>query len=437
MQTPPVGGMAGGTFLGARGLSDAACRKAQPKAKDWKLADSGGLYLLIMSTGSKSWRWKYRLHGKEKQLTIGRYPAVLITEARAARDRARKLLDSGIDPSAEKKRTKAIAAVASLDTFERVARAWHAERKTTLAPRYADQVLSRLEENVFPTIGGLPIAAVTPPLVLELLRTIEKRDAREMAKRVRLHVSDVFVWAIASGLCSQDPAAIVRKALRPADAKLRPATVRIEAARDVLKATEALPDVYWATRLASRLLALTAARPGVIRMAAPREFEQLDGSEPIWRIPADKMKLTRERKKDAAFEFVLPLSAQAVETVKAALQAGRGAVWLFPGIGDRRKPISDSTLSGHYLDAGLRGKHVPHGWRATFSTIMNERAAVEDRERDRAIIDLMLAHVQEGVEAAYNRAAYMPRRRELAQSWADLLMQGRPPPLELLPAPLH
>ena len=149
------------------------------------------------------------------------------------------------------------------------------------------------------------------------------------------------------------------------------------------------------------------------------------------------MKLTRERKKDAAFEFAMPLSRQAVDVVKAAMQASPSRRWLFPGIGDRRKPISDSTLSGHYLDAQLRGKHVPHGGRASFSTIMNERAAVEDRERDRAIIDLMLAHVPEGVEAAYNRAAYMPRRRELAQAWADLLMDGLPPAVELLPAALR
>ena len=387
--------------------------------------------------GGKSWRFKYRFLGKEKQLAIGPFPLIGVSEARDARDQAKRQLLRGLDPSAEKKRTKAARALAHLDSFERTARAWQEQKAPMLAPRYAKQVLDRLEADVFPAIGSLPIGDVTAPMVLELVRAIEKRGAREMAHRVRMHVSDVFVWAIASGLCEQDPAAVIRKALVPTDSRRRPAATRLAAARAVLTASEAVDAVYWATRLASRLLALTAARPGIVRLAERDEFEQLDGDEPIWRVPAGKMKLTRERKKDAAFEFAMPLSRQAVDVVKAAMQASPSRRWLFPGIGDRRTPISDSTLSGHYLDAQLRGKHVPHGWRASFSTIMNERAAVEDRERDRAIIDLMLAHVPEGVEAAYNRAAYMPRRRELAQAWADLLMEGLPPAVELLPAALR
>lgn len=418
-------------------LTDTACRQAKPGDTARKLFDSGGLFLLVMPTGTKAWRWKYRIHGREKLLSIGRYPAISLAAARKARDAARELLEQGIDPSAEKRRLKASDATAALDTFERVARAWHTERGTTLAPRYAEQILSRLEENVFPTLGPLPIGTITPPQVLAAIRAIEARGAKEMAHRVRMHVSEVFVWGIASGLCEQDPAAIIRKALKPTNPRLRPARVKLADARGVLVATEALEDVWWATRLASRLLALTAARPGVIRLAERSEFEGLDGKEPLWRIPAEKMKLTRERKRDAAFEFVMPLSRQAVAVVKAAMAASPSPQWLFPGIGGWRKPISDSTLSGHYLDAGLRGLHVPHGWRASFSTIMNERAAIEDRERDRAIIDLMLAHVSEGVEAAYNRAAYMPRRRELAQAWADMLMPGLPPPSELLPLPLR
>ncbi|WP_299307759.1 integrase arm-type DNA-binding domain-containing protein [uncultured Croceicoccus sp.] len=415
-------------------LTDAVCRTAKPATKDRKLSDSGGLFLLVKPTGSKSWKYKYRLpDGREKKLTIGTYPQVTLAEARKARDLAREQLTSGIDPSAEKKRRKAANALAALETFEAVARAWHREKESTLTPRYAKQVLVRLEENMFPHIGALPIDKVQPPQVLEAIRKIEARGSKEMAHRVRTHTSDVFVWAIASGICQQDPAAIIRKALKPTDPKLRPARTKLKDARKVLTSTEALNDIWWATRLASRLLALTAARPGVIRLAERTEFENLDGKQPIWRIPAGKMKLTRERKRDAAFEFVMPLSRQSVETVKAAMEASPSPQWLFPGIGSWRKPISDSTLSKHYRDAGLAGRHVPHGWRSSFSTIMNERAAVEDRERDRAIIDLMLAHVPEGVEAAYNRAAYMPRRRELAQVWADLLMDGMPLPGTLIP----
>jgi len=272
-------------------------------------------------------------------------------------------------------------------------------------------------------------------MVLTVIRAIEARGANDMAHRVRNHISDIFVWAIASGLAESDPAAIIRKALVQTDPRLRPALVKIDHARQVLIETEKSQLAHWSTKLASRLLALTAARPGVVRLAERSEFEGLDGSQPLWRIPAAKMKLTKQRKRDITREFVVPLSVQAVEVVKAALAVSPSPQWLFTGIGTWTRPISDSTLSKLYRQSGFTGRHVPHGWRSSFSTIMNERAAQSGRETDRAIIDLMLAHEQAGVEPIYNRAAYMPRRRELAQEWADLLMQGMPPAAALLPPP--
>ena len=418
-------------------LTDVACRKAQPGEKGRKIPDTLGLYLFVTAKGAKSWRWKYRFAGKEKKLNFGLYPGVSLTRARQLRDDARELLARGIDPSVERKRRKAAAVAESLETFRQIALAWHKQRAKTLNARYAEQILDRLAENVFPAIGGLPVRQITAPMVLDVIRSIEARGAREMAHRVRLHMSDVFVWAIASGIAETDPAALIRKALEPTDPRLRPALVKLADVRRILPATEALSDIYWATLLASRLLALTAARPGVVRLAERAEFEDLDGTTPIWRIPAAKMKLTRKRKLDITNEFIVPLSRHAVETIEIAMAASPSDQWLFPGIGDRRKPISDSTLSKHYREAALRDRHVPHGWRASFSTIMNERAARAGRTDDRAIVDLMLAHIQGGVEPIYNRAAYMPRRREIAQEWADLIMEGMVHPRTLLPAILR
>lgn len=151
------------------------------------------------------------------------------------------------------------------------------------------------------------------------------------------------------------------------------------------------------------------------------------------------MKLTRRQKRDVAWEFVIPLSQQAAATAQAAIyqslacQAERGPSWLFPGVSKWTRPISDNTLSKLYREAGYTGVHVPHGWRSTFSTVMNERSARKNQEQDRAIIDLMLAHAQQGVEPIYNRAMYLPRRREIAQEWADLLMAGMQEPKSLLP----
>lgn len=412
-------------------LTDVQCRKATVESGTRKLSDSGGLYLLVSSTGHKSWNWKYRIAGKERRLVFGTYPDVSLTEAREQRDKARKLLAAGTDPGVERKQRRAAANLAVATTFRDVALEWHRGESTRWTERYAAHVVNRLELNVFPVLGSMPISAVTPALVLMALRAIEARGAPDMARRVRQHMSGVFVFAIGAGLAQTDPAAIVQTALRPKIARRRPAALTIDQARKVLTASEALADVEPATKIASRLLALTAVRPGIVRLAEPGEFEDLDGPKPIWRVPAAKMKLTKARKQDATYEFIVPLSRQAVDAVRAAMALSRGQQWLFPAKVKRRVPMADSVISNLYIAAGFRGKHVPHGWRASFSTVMNELAARQDRPADRAVIDLMLAHISDDVEAAYNRAAYMPRRRQLAQLWADMLLKDMPSAAEL------
>lgn len=409
-------------------LTEVAIRNAAPKAKRYKMGDGHGLYLEVLPTGSRSWRWKYSFAGLEKRLTLGPWPLITLKRARELRDEARLQLLQGIDPGSARRATR--ARVAYGETFEAIARSWHESKKPALSPRYAAHVLARLEANVFPHFGRMKIGEVTPPIVLEMVRRIEARGAPTMAHEVRGHVSEVFVWAIAAGLAETDPAAIIRRALAPAGGGRRPALLRIEEATELIRRIDGVKRATPSVKLASRLLALTAVRPGPLRLAEKREFEDIDGPAPLWRIPAAKMKLSVRNKANPAFDFVVPLSRQAAETVRAALEIGRGPM-LFPGV-HRGKAISDSTLSQIYLDAGYRGRHVPHGWRASFSTIMNERAAREGRAEDRAIIDLMLAHMASGVEAAYNRAAYMARRRELAQEWADLLFAGIGPAQALL-----
>ena len=417
-------------------LTDTACRKALPGAKERKLADAHGLYLRVLPTGRKSWCYKYRIAGGEKKLTIGPYPEVSLKQARDARDRAREQIRSGLDPAAEKARRRQPAAVLP-DTFEAAARAWHESQKATWGIRYAGAVLSRLEAGAFTAFGAQPLPAITPAMVLDAMRTIEARGAHSMAHRTLNHVSEVFVWAISASLCETDPAAIVRRALKPVDPRRRPAALTIEEARGVLSAIEASRTALWSTLLASRLTALTAARPGMVRLAERAEFEGIGGADPIWRVPATKMKLSAARKRDRAWSFVIPLSWQAVEVVELAMSLSGSPRWLFPGGKGWRNPISDATLPKLYAETELPVGHVPHGWRATFSTIMNERAGIAGNQADREIIDLMLAHVKADVEAAYNRAAYMPRRRELAQEWADLLMVGARPALHLLPESLR
>lgn len=413
-------------------LTEKKCAAAKAGTTELRLFDGGGLYLAVRPTGSKSWKLKYRAQGLEKKLTLGPYPLMSLREAREARDKARLEVLAGTDPSAIKKAARRRSEIG--ETFEQIARSWHEGKKAKLTDRYAKHVLRRLEANIFPQLGAKAIRDITPADVLDCTRKIQKRGALTMAQEVRGHVSEVFVWAIASGLADADPAAIIRKALPMGSGGRRPALLKIKEARVLIETIDGVRGAEIATKLASRLLALTAVRPGVLRLAERQEFENLDGTLPLWRIPAAKMKLSKDRKGNAAFDFVVPLSKQAVATVRAAMRASEHPKLLFPG-SRGTKAISDSTLSQLYLDAGYRDRHVPHGWRASFSTIMNERAAEEGREGDRAVIDLMLAHVKGDVEAAYNRASYMPRRRVLAQEWADLLIVGLQAPSALLEGP--
>ena len=417
-------------------LTDIQARSAKPKDKPYKLTDSHGLYLYVGTSGLRSWRMKFRAGGKEKLLTFGPYPEVKLVEARDKRDAARALLRDGRDPSVEKKVAAAAGAVDAENTFKTVASAWHNLHKAKWTDTHSNDVIDSLARDIFPTLGSLPIRSITPAMVLDALRAVEQRPAIETARRLRQRMSGVFVFGIASGICDNDPAAIVRSAMKPLPAKGRqPALTSIDDARSLLAAAEAA-TASPVTKIASRLLALTTVRPGVLRQAEWTEFEDLDGKAPIWRIPAAKMKLTAARKADIREEFVVPLAPAAVEAIKAIKPLTGRSRYLFPSNRSFFNVMSENAIGYLYNRAGYQGRHVPHGWRATFSTIMNELAEREERGSDRAVIDLMLAHVPKNkVEGAYNRANFMARRREIAGLWADMLMQNCIPAMGLLNGP--
>lgn len=394
-------------------LTDAAIRAAKPGGKPYKLTDRAGLYLHVTPAGSKLWRLRYEFGRKEKLLSIGPYPEVSLATARDQREAAKRLLREGRDPSLERKLERARAHEALSHSFEAVGRDWYTRMAGSWTERHAYDVLTSLERDVFPQLGPLPITELRPPAVLAVLRAIEARPAIETARRVRQRMSAVFVYGIASGICQTDPAAIVQGAMAPLIKGRQPAIVDLVEAREVLRHAEAEP-AHPVTKLALRLLALTAARPGEIRGASWSEFEQLDGNQPLWRIPPGRMKMKQEH--------LVPLSQQAVAVIVAARSlTGRGPL-VFPNARHAHRPMSENAI-GYLLNrAGYHSRHVPHGWRATFSTIMNERY-----QQDRQVIDLMLAHAsKDKTESAYNRAAHMPRRRELAQAWADLLLKDAP-----------
>lgn len=412
-------------------LTNAQIKKAKPAEKAYRLVDGSGLHLFVTPAGGKLWRYRYKVEGVEKLLTLGKYPLVSLQDARAARDAAKTQQRGGHDPGVVKKIKKLTGGRIGKATFEELAREWHALQKPRWVERHADDVLNSLERDVFPHIGNLIPSDITPATVLGVLRMTENREAKETARRLRQRISAVFVYGIASGRADQDPAAIVTKAMAPLKKGKQPAVVDLEGVHEMLRQTEAVP-AYGVTKLAVRLLALTAVRPGTLATAPWSEFNDLDSDKPVWRIPAERMKLKLEHKEDEARDHLVPLSRQAVEVISAVRSITGKGPFVFPNARHAHKPMSENAM-GYLLNrAGYHSKHVPHGFRSSFSTIMNERFPA-----DRAIIDFMLAHVpKDKVETAYNRALYLPRRIELAQEWADLLMQKAPPAAELLTGPV-
>lgn len=426
-------------------LTDKEAKNAAPKDKPYKLSDSGGLYLYVAPTGLRSWRMKFRLHGQEKLLTFGPYPEVKLSEARARRDDARQKIRNGDDPSGVRKRAQETKEqerheAAQQLSFEAVARGWHDLQKGRWAAVHQADVLTSLERDVFPHIGKRALVSIDAPTVLKMLRLVEARGSIETARRLRQRVSAVFVYAIGEGIATTDPAAIVLKALQPMPKKGRqPALTDPNEARQVLIAAEA-SGASPVTKLASRLLALTQSRPGMVRAAEWREFEGVDWEgdafgpfQPIWRVPASRMKLILDLKDEESFEHIVPLCWQAVDVLRAVRRlTGRGRL-VFPGQRHAHRPLSENAIGYLYNRVGFHGRHVPHGWRSSFSTTMNALAVKQRRVEDPAVIELMLAHVPENkVKAAYDRAGHMERRRELSQEWADVLMKGLCPANDLL-----
>lgn len=413
--------------MGFDNLSDAAIRKAQQREQPYYLSDGRGLGLFVAPSGAKLWRFRYVFGGKDRTLTIGQYPTLGLAGAREARDVARQQVREGRDPAEVLEEARQAKEKEVADTFEVVAREWHEKQKSQWVPRHAADVLDSLVKDAFPTLGASPIKALTPPKVLEALRKIEDRGAIETAHRVRQRMSAVFVYAIASGRAEADPAAIVQKALAPIRKGRFPAITDLEKVREMLRRVEATP-AYPVTKLAMRLIALTAIRPGVINATPWTELEGVDAKQALWTIPSERMKLRLHMKGNEARDHLVPLTPHAIDVIETVKQLTSDSPYVFPNSRFFHKPMSENAL-GYLLNrAGYYQKHVPHGWRSSFSTIMNTR-----RRADSKIIDFMLAHAQEDdTEAAYNRADFLDVRREIALEWAELLMKDMPPAKSLL-----
>jgi integrase len=388
-------------------LTDAACKNAkcpQGKARE-RYADSGGLYLEVLPTGAKHWRWKYRFAGKEKRLAIGTYPEVSLAQARRARDEARNTLKDGQDPVQAKKDAKLAQRLRLGTTFEAVARQWFDHWKGPKSPRHAEYVIRRLELDVFPVLGTKPIADITAPQLLAMAKRIESRGALDIAKRCLQTCGQIFRYAVAHGVIERNPAADVK----PGDA-LKPRRKENFARLDAKELPELLRkiDAYTGspyTRLAMKLMALTFVRTSELIGARWEEFD-LEAAE--WRIPAERMKMKTPH--------IVPLSTQAVEVLKTLHELRGLSGLLFPGERDHDKPMSNNTILSALKRMGYAGRMTGHGFRGIASTILHEHGF------DHMHIELQLAHMErDNVSAAYNHATYLPQRRKMLQWYADHL----------------
>ncbi len=384
-------------------LTTTAIRSASPREKAYKLFNGGGLYIEVTPTGGKLWRLKFRHDGRENRLALGAHPDTTLKLAREKRDEARRLLAAGIDPASRRQAEK----LATANTFEAVAREWLALQEKKLAPATYAKAVWTLEALVFPYIGSRPIARLGPSDVLKVLKRIEGRGTHETAHRTRQRCAQVFRYAVQTERAERDPTADLRGALAPVVCEHFATITEPVKIGELLRAIDGYTG-HIVTAYALKLAPLLFVRPGELRHAEWTEFD-LDGHEPQWRIPAEKMKMRAQH--------LVPLSSQAVALLRELQPVtGRGR-YVFPSLRGGARPMSENTVNAALRRLGYSTEEMTgHGFRSLASTCLNEQGYHPD------LIELQLAHAERNqVRSAYNKAQRLPERRRMMQSWADTL----------------
>lgn len=387
--------------------------KAQPGPKQYNLADGGGLVLLVHPSGGKWWRFWYRRPGtgKRNTLSLGVYPDVSLADAREARDAARKQVAKGIDPGEQRKAD----AQARADTFEAVAREWYANNSPQWVPSHGERIIRRLERDVFPWLGRKPVASIKAADVLAAIRRIESRGSIETAHRALSNIGQVLRYAIACGLLDVDVTNRMAEALQPVPDNNFAAAIEPDEVAKLLRDMWACPGTLPVTT-ALRLSPYLFVRPSELRLAQWEEFD-LDGA--VWNIPPTRRKLKKANKENPLTSaHVVPLAAQAVTLLRDLYPLTGARPFVFPGMRDPKKPLSNAALLAAMRRQGYAsGTVTMHGWRATARTILAERLHFPAH-----IIEHQLDHrVKDANGTAYNRTSFLPERKVMMQAWADYL----------------
>ncbi len=396
-------------------LTDIACKTAScpPDKARTRFSDAGGLYLEVSPGGSRRWFWKYYYDGKEKRLALGAYPAVSLKQARIDRDSARQILQTGADPAKRRQIERLEALTQAVNTFEAVARELHATKASGWSTQYAARWLERMEKDLFPWLGPVPLPEITAPMLLNTLRRIEKRGARETAHTLRQTAGQVFRYGIATGRCDRNPAPDLHGALQPLNVKHMAAILEPAKAGELMRAMHDYPGQP-VTRAALLLSALLFQRPGNMRHM---EWTEVDMGTALWTIPAAKMKRTVYGKTNGRPHLV-PLPKQALDLLRELQPLTGHSPYVFPSLISTKRPMSENTLRVALRRLGYTNEDMtPHGFRAMARTIMVEKLNMHPD-----VIEAQLAHGKSGpLGAAYDRAEFMEQRRNMMTAWADYL----------------
>ena len=383
-------------------LSAIAVRNAKPGEKPYKLHDTHGLYLLVAPSGGRWWRLDYRFDAKRKTLSMGVHPEVGLAEARKRRDEARRLLSNGIDPSA--KRKAEAASLAGADSFEAVTREWYAKHAPTWAPAHSERIIRRFERDIFPWIGGRPLALITAAELLAVIRRIEARGAVDTAHRALQSCGQIFRYGVATGRADRDVAADLRGALPPAKKEHMAAITDPGEAAALLRMIDGYRGTF-VVRCALRLAPLLFVRPGELRMAEWADFD-IDAAQ--WRFTLSK----------TGTPHIVPLSRQAVAILRELHPLTGGGRYVFPSAKSNPRPMSNNAVLSAFRRMGIEQDEMSgHGFRAMARTILDEVLGFRPD-----LIEAQLGHqVRDPNGRAYNRTAFIEERTRMMQVWADYL----------------
>ena len=396
---------------GTNKLTATQIKQAKPREKDYKLFDGGGLYLLITKRGTKLWKMKYRINGKEKLLSFGAYPTISLQEARKKREQHKEQILQNIDPieaKREKKQEQKIKEIKKQNTFKKVALERLEKEKGKISESHYKRTLRSFLNDAFPILGDLPIDEVEAKHIIELLKKMRDRKIIESAKKLSYAMSKTFKYAVANGYASRNPIADIdiNELLGKQEIKHYPTITDDTEIKNLITSIQEYKGAL-STKYALLLLAYTAVRPSNARLA---KWEEIDFKAKQWVIPAKKMK-TRQ-------EHIIPLSNQLIELLEDMKLFSGDSPYIFPSTKSKTTSLSDGALLGAIRRMGYtKEEFTPHGFRAMFSTIAHEKSKFSFDA-----IELHLAHsTGNSVSRAYNRAKHLDERKELVQWWANYL----------------